>query len=166
MKPERVDECMLQYKEYSARCEFLQHEIHELENLAEQLRTNQVNDMISLSQVITGMPHGTSISDPTGKLGILLAEGYENDFIKQVEAEIVQKQKEYRMKISTVVFVDAWVKVLTIRERYVIENKKIGSMYWRELIAGFKKEFGEVYSRQGLKKIMDNAMKKIYNVAK
>ena len=69
MQREAVDQCLANYREYSARCSFLEHEIEELKLLAEKLRNSAVADAITITAQMTGMPHGTEITDPTGKIG-------------------------------------------------------------------------------------------------
>ena len=165
MQPDKVDECLAHYREYSARCDFLQHEVHELKSLVERLRSTAVEDAVTITQVLTNMPHGTDLSCPTESLAIKFADGYVPGYIRGVEEEIRRRENEYRMKFPTIVFVDAWLKVLNRRERFVIENKTIGGMFWRELVIEYKREFGEEYSRQGLKKIRDRAVEKIHKVA-
>lgn len=165
MTIEQVDECLAHYREYKARCEFLENEIRELKAVLEDMKSSIVEDNVSITQAITGMPHGTSVSDPTGKLGILIADGFLPPFIKDCERDIAAKEKELRFKRPVTIFVEAWLITLNKRERFVIENKTIGGMFWRDLVVIFKNEFGEEYSRQGLKKIRDNAMSKIYHIA-
>ena len=165
MRPETVDQCLANYKEYTARCTFLEHEIHELRFLVEQLRSTAIEDAVTITQVMNGMPHGTGISDPTGRLGSKFADGYVPAYIDDIEKEIKEREQEYRFKYPTIVFVDAWLKVLNRRERFVVEHKTIGGMFWRELVVEYKNEFGEEYSRQGLKKIRDRAIVKIHKVA-
>ena len=165
MKPEMVDQCLANYREYSARCTFLEHEIHELRLLADRMRNNAIAESVHITSVMTGMPHGTEISDPTGRLAIEFADGYTPEHVVQVEKEIKRLDAEYHLKITTVIFVDAWLKALNRRERYIIENKTIGGMFWRELIAGYNKEFGELYSKETMKRIRNAALEHIYKVA-
>lgn len=165
MQPDQVDECLTHYKEYSARCAFLECEIRELKSLAERLRSTAIEDAVTITQVLTDMPHGTCLSCPTERIAVKFADGYTPDYIREIEHEIRKRENEYRSKFPTVVFVEAWLKVLNRRERFIVENKTIGGMFWRELAIEYKKEFGEEYSRQGLKKIRDRAIAKIHKVA-
>ena len=165
MQREAVDQCLANYREYSARCSFLEQEINELKLLAEKLKGSAVADAVTITAQMTGMPHGTEITDPTGKIAIKFADGYTPDYIVEIDREIRKLENERRAKMSTIVFVDAWLKALCKRERFVIENKVIGGMFWRELIYAYKSEFGEEYSKQGMKKIKDRALERIYKVA-
>ena len=165
MTPELVDKHLENYQEYSARCTFLMEEIRELKELGKKLESTAISDAVHITSVMTGMPHGTEITDPTGRIAIQFADGYKPEYIAQIEKEIKILESEYKMKNSTVVFVDAWLKALTKRERYIIENKVIGGMVWRDLIAGYNAEFGVMYSKSGMKNLKDAAMEKIYKVA-
>ena len=167
MKPEQVDECLRNYKEYSARCEFLQHDIHEMKMLVERLRQNALTDAVSISSPsLSGMPHGNDISDPTGNVAIKFADGFVPQYIVDMEKEIQAKEAEYREKFPTIVFVEAWLKALNARERLIVEGKMINGLFWRELVNAYRNEFDEVYSKHGLKGILDRALDKIYKVAK
>ena len=165
MQREIVDQCLENYREFSARCSFLEQEINELRILAEKLKSSAMTDAITITAQMTGMPHGTGITDPTGRIAMKFADGFTPDYIKEIEREIRTLEEERRTKLSTIVFVDAWLKALNKRERFVIENKVIGGMFWREMIFAYKAEFGDEYSKQGMKKIKDRAMERIYKVA-
>jgi len=165
MNAEKVDEFLLNYREYAARCDFLEKEIKELERLAAEMRSTFIEDNVSITQVLSDMPRGSNISDPTGRLAMMAVSGYTPDYIREIENEITQKKSEYRFKLPVVVFVESWLNVLTPRERFVIEKKTIAGMFWRDIVVAFKKEFGEEYSRHGLKNIRDNAIIKIHKIA-
>lgn len=165
MQKESVDLMLGNYREYTARCEFLEQEIRELERIAADLRRTMITDALSGSQNLSGMPHGTSVSSPTERIAIKFADGYVPDYIVDIEKEIASKKDELCRKTPTVVFVTAWLKGLSEKERFVIESKTIGGAFWRELIYAYQQRFGEVYSKQGLKKIRDRALEKIYRIA-
>ena len=165
MQPERVDEMLANYREYAARVAYLSEAVKQTERLCASLHQNVVEDSISITQVISDMPRGTAISDPTGRLGSMLAEGYVPEHIRQAEADLESMKLEIRSKENVVVFVEAWLKGLSDRERFVIEHKVIAGMYWREMIPIYKREFGDEYSKQGLKRIKAKALEKIYRIA-
>lgn len=165
MTPELVDKHLENYREYSARCTFLEEEIKELQELKRKLENTAISDAVHITSVMTGMPHGTEITDPTGRIAIQFADGFKPEHIKQIDEEIRKLEAERRAKISTVIFVNAWLKVLTEREMYIVENKVIGGMVWRDLIAGYNAKFGVMYSKSGMKNLKDAAMEKIYKVA-
>lgn len=167
MLPEQVDECFRNYKEYSARCEFLFHEIEDMKKTVDKMKQQAIDDAVSIaSPALTGMPHGHSISKPTENVAVKFADGYVPQHIADAEEEIRQKHEEYRAKYSTVLFVEAWMKALNARENLIVRGKLIDGLFWRELVTMYRNAFGEEYTKHGLKRILDAALEKIYRVAK
>ena len=71
MKPERLNEIMKKYRSNKARYAYLCSQLDMLHRFLERCESQMVNDQISMSQAITGMPHGSSIGDPTGRLATM-----------------------------------------------------------------------------------------------
>ena len=164
MQKEAVKQMLQSYREDKARCQYLDNEIPQLEKMAEALRSEMIDDAVSITQVISDMPRGTSVSDPTGKLGALFAAGYTPEHIRQVEKQIKAKKRERARKQVTVTLVDSALTGLTDRERFVVERKFIDGMFWRELIEAYKAAFEMHYSKSALKKITDAALDKISRI--
>lgn len=164
--PSTVDKMIGNYREYIARCAYLEHDIKEAERLLVDLRNSIVEDSVNITVNFSDMPHGQGISDPTGRLGLMLASGYETDYVKQLEQDINARKMELREKIPTVSFVTAWIRALDNKERLIIQEKVIGGLSWRQMVFSFQKCFGDIYSQQGLKRIKGTAMQKIYTIAK
>lgn len=165
MQRESVDTMMSNYNTHLARCEYLQHEIQELERLAARARETMVEDSIHVTPTLSGIPHGTDISDQTGRLAMMFADGGVTDRVKQIEEEIATKKRELDEKRVTVFFVRAWLKALNEKERLVVEKQVIDKLFWRDVVRFYEHTFGEAYSKHGLKKIRDDAMEKIYQIA-
>ena len=166
MKAEIINEALSSYLERLSRCEFLESEIKILREMLEKAEMEMVNDEVSLSQELTGMPHGTSIGDPTGKLGLRLACGFESWTVKQIKEELSKLQDEYNTLKYWVSFVQAWLKCLTDKERALIEMKYIQKLSWDEIINNYQKEHGQRYGRSGMKLQVQKAMEKVYKIAK
>ena len=166
MVQERVDLMLLNYREYVARCEYLETDIKETERLILQMRDSLVEDMIVITFRMTGMPIPQGVSDPTGKVGDMVIAGYDTPFIREAEGAVNIMRRELAEKIPTVLFVNAWVRALDNKERFIIEQKTFGGLSWRQLIYAFRIQFGDAYTQQGLRRIKDSAMQKIYSVAK
>jgi len=164
MQKEAVKQMLQSYREDRARCAYLENEIPQLEQMAEALRTEMVDDAVSITQVISDMPRGTSVSDPTGKLGALFAAGYTPDHIRQVEKQIRAKKRELAKKRITVTLVDSAMEGLTDRERFVAERKFIDGMFWRELIEAYKNRFEMLYSKNALRNLSDTALDKMCRI--
>ena len=165
MTPEKVDELMGLYVEHSARCEFLEREIRMLKRSLTVAMAEMVDDEVSLSQELTGMPHGSGTSDPTAILGIKLAEGHVSWTVEQIEKEIAGMEKELEQKRWTVVFVQAWMKCLNERERLLVEHKVLRKESWSEIGAAYTERYAIVLSKTGMKNIIERAMDKVYTVA-
>ena len=165
MKAENINEALSCYLERLARCEFLENELAMLHEMLETSEKEMINDEVSLSQEITGMPHGTSIGDPTGKLGLRLACGFESWTVKQIKEEIAKLQEEYNTLRYWVVFVQAWLKCLTDKERMLIEMKYIQKLSWDEIINKFQKEYGQRYGKSGMKILVQKSLEKVYKIA-
>lgn len=166
MHPIKVDMMLENYREYSARCEYLEMQIGETERLIEEMKGQIVEDSVKITPVLNGMPHGQQgMGDPTGVLGGRLAEGYKTDHIREAEEELERMKVEYYAKLPTVMFVNAWIKALSNKELFVIENKTFGGVSWRQLAFMFHREFGDMYSQDGMRRIRKQAMEKIYKVA-
>ena len=95
MQKESVDAMLSNYREHLARCEYLECEIPELERLAASMRETMVEDTVSCTQVISDMPRGMSISDPTGRLAMMFASGGVTEHVRQkVPVSLFSKARE------------------------------------------------------------------------
>lgn len=166
MQREAVKQMLQNYREDKARCQYLENEIPQLERLVEELRSTMIEDSVSITQVISDMPRGTSISDPTGRLGMLFASGYVPDHICKVEDEIKIKKREMGNKLITVTLVDSAMTGLSDREKFVIQKKYIDGVFWRELIDSYKDRFDMIYSKSALKKVLDTGLTKMARIMK
>lgn len=165
MHRESVDLMLANYRETLARCGFLEKQIPVLEQKAASMRKTMVEDSIYVAQSLSGMPHGTNISDPTARVAVKFASGEVTDEVRQIEEEIVQKRCELVQKQTSVAFVEAWLESLNAKERLIIERQVIDKLYWREVVRHYEVSFGEIYSKHALKDMRDKAMQKIYRIA-
>lgn len=165
MNHDRVMECLAKYREYSARCSYLQMEIPRLEALVQQLRNDIVDNEVHITQVISDMPRGSSTSDPTGKLAAKLANGYEPGYIEEIEEEIRQKKAELKHKDVVVWSVETALKSLTPKERFLVEHKYIQEDFWRNIVDGFNSSFNEGYNNKDtLKRMLDRGLETMERV--
>lgn len=153
------------YREYAGRCMYLEFMIAKKEAELRSLQQTLIEDSVSCTQVISDMPRGGALSDPTARLGAAVADGYESDQIKQVKAEIEALQNELDAKQPTILFVSALLEGLSEKERWIVEKQVIDGAYWREVIFGYRTKFGDTYSKDGLKRIKKAALQKLYRIA-
>lgn len=77
MQPEQVREMLDNYRQFQGRCEYLELYIRQMQDDIEAL-THDVAEGLALSgnRELDGMPHGTTVSNPTERMGVMLASGY------------------------------------------------------------------------------------------
>ena len=166
MTHEKVDEMLKSYRFEIGRCGHLEVEIRQTEVEIERVKHEAAEEVASLqSPQLTGMPHGTSISSPTERAGIALASGWKPDYLKQMEKDLAEMQKEYNQRRLTVAFVSSWLQGLTERERWIVEHQVIDGEFWKDVMAGYKSRYGEESSKDSLKRLKSRAMEKIYAMA-
>lgn len=166
MLPEKADQMLRDYKVFLGRCKYLSALIREMKADAAAWRENLADELSGVgAQNLDGMPHGTSVGNPTERLGIMLADGYVVDGLRDLEKQIAEYERELKDKSITLHFVEAWLDGLTEKERWIVQMQVIEGAYWREIIMEYHRRYGEEYSREGLKKIRDAAVRKIHQMA-
>lgn len=166
MTKEKVDETLKAYRMDVGRCGHLQTEISRLEKDIKRASAMMDEDIASIkSQQLTGMPHGSTVGNPTERLGMMLASGWISDEIREMQNELKQMQQEYEHRYFTVMFVTAWLNGLPEHERWIVEHQVIDGDYWKKVIAEFNVSFREYRSKDCLKRLKQRAMDKIYRMA-
>lgn len=166
MTAERVNEMLHNYREYLGRCKHLEIEIAQAEKaLKSSIATAREDAAAPGGQNLDGMPHGTTVGNPTERIALMFADGRYPKYIEDIAADLKELKEEYRQKSPTVVFVEAWLLGLTERERWIIEQQVIDGVTWRELASQHEKLFGEQRTKEGLKKLRARALEKIYRMA-
>ena len=166
MTRDQVDETLKIYRATEARVAYLRSQ---LEILQEYLRKNEnsvVNDGVSLSQAITGMPHGSGVGDPVGNLALRIAMGKTSVFVQQVRKEIEPVERELRLKQYILSFTDAWLMALNEREEKIVTLKMIDGKSWAEILTALNSGGGPRWSKHTIQRIFDNGMEKVYEAAK
>jgi hypothetical protein len=118
MVPATIDRMISEYKRNVARAGHLQTEIKRLE-----LHIAEVNEAeCGLGATVNdGMPHGSKVGDPTGSKGAALADG--RALCAEELKELKAAQDELKYLELEILFVNNWIKVLSAREKFVIEKQ-------------------------------------------
>ena len=163
---EKVNRLLKEYRVQLGRCKYLERLIPLLEAEVETMKRSLAEESISIrGAALDGLPHGNDPSDPTQTIGLLLASGYQPDYLKKKEEELRLAQVEYRKRSPNVIFVEAWLKGLSPREKWVVENHIIDSLTWNEMIKDYERTFGETRTKRCLQQIKKQALEKIYSFA-
>ena len=164
---ERIETILKEYKACLGRCNHLKTEMSVLERQIETVKIDTAETLASPKpRVLSDMPRGTQIGNPTEKYGGMLADGYKTAEQVLLEAKLAEYQAEYDDKISTVEYVNSWMSGLSDRERVVIRSNMIDGESWRETANVYNQKFGDAVSKDTLKRIKDRAMDKIAEMAK
>lgn len=166
MTRDEIEERLKTYRFEVGRCGHLLNEIELTKREIEAAKSGLAGDLAGpAAQVITDMPRGTSVGNPTEKIGIMLASGYKSDEIQELEAKLGELLAEYTERKKTVDYVESWLGGLPERERWMIEMQVVDGVIWREIITKYPEKFGEYRSKDTLKRIRDKAFEMIIDMA-
>ena len=166
MNPEKFDELLKNYRVTKARIARLRETKTMLERFMRICSSNMVNDMVSLSQAITGMPHGSGNGDPTGRLATDLASGKASEFVKQIQSELTDVNLELIRIEPQARNVEIALGALGERERELVIMKNIDEYSWAEIIHQMNTKFGVTYTKRTLQRLIERAMDKAYEVVR
>ena len=164
---ESVDNALKTYIDDKARMLHLAIEIAELTRRFNIAVNNLAGDEAGpKAQVITDMPHGTGVTNPTEQIAIKVASGWLPPEIKEMRNELRNLQAEYNIASERVKYVDVWLGALSDREHWIILHQVMQGEYWRDVIMDYGKQFGGYVTKDSLKFLRARAYKRIYAVAK
>ena len=166
MSPQNLLEKLKNYRTSWARRAYLQSQLQELEQLLKICQSEMINDQVSMSRAITGMPHGSGTGDPTGRLAMDIASGKVTDFVKQIQDEITHVQEELLKVAPDVHTVELILNALNDRERIVLEMKMIDDRPWAEILTRMNRQYNNSYSKRSLQRLLDRAMEKACGIVK
>jgi len=166
MLPERAEQMLKEYKACVGRLGYLRKAIPEAEADIEAWRHSLAADLANSGGVnMDGMPHGTSVGNPTERMGLMLATGYEPADLKAAEKRLAEMTTELREKEMVVVFVEAWVSGLTSREKWLIERIYFEQQTYSEIITAYRAEYGTATNKDGIRRAKKQTLEKIYAMA-
>ena len=166
MTRERVDEMLKAYRFELGRCGHLAAEIQIKQRQLDAERRDFVETLAAPKpQQITDMPRGTTMSNPTERIGGMLADGYRSPEYRAIEGQIAEMEAELNQRSDVVMHVQAWLSGLPQREKLIIECQVIDGVYWRDVAKRYRQTFEEDVSKDTLKRLRDRAMDMIYKMA-
>ena len=162
MTIDQVDRIMSDYKKNVARACFLRAQIRALELNIEDVEAAEIDIG---TRPLSDMPRGTGVGDPTAHKAILLASGFESEEFRLLKNDLNQQTRELHMTEISIEYVEAWLQVLTDRERWVVERQTFDKMTWRDSTASYNEHFSDYIGKDQLKRIKAKAREKIYEIA-
>ena len=112
-------------------------------------------------------PPGGGPGDPTARVAVKYASGYEPGYIRGMEADLNRMRDEMRECETVCRYVDAWRGALNERERLVIDRHMIGGETYAETLEALAAQYPAcgVTSVDGIKCLNRRAMERIYAAA-
>ena len=166
MTRDAVDKLLSEARQNKGRLKHLEAEMARLDAEIALARRNLSYDAaVAHSYELSDMPRGTAISQPTERIGLQLASGWEPDYIKAREQEKMLYEQEKNERYLNDMFVTAWLKGLPERERWLIETQVIDGVFWRDVLIRYRQKFGTDASKDTLQRVKARAMEQIYEMA-
>lgn len=166
MTPLRLDELLKNHRSRKARLAYLNAEIVTLNRWLALCESESITDRVSLSQAISGMPHGSGIGDPTGRLATDIASGEVSRFVKQIQDEIQRVTDEISAIKPEIDIIEAVLMGLMDREREVVVLKMIDDRDWGDVVEQMNGMHNGAYSKRTLQRLYERAMEKAYEIVK
>ena len=166
MSPERLETILKDHPVKKARYAYLTREMESLRRWLSVCKGEMVNDLVSMSQALTGMPHGTTPGDNVGRLATDIASGKVSVFVRQIEEDMDQCKREMDKIAPDIRTVDIVLSALGEREREIFTMRAIMDMSWAEILTRVNDNHNNSYSKRSLQRLYDRASQKAADVVK
>lgn len=161
---EEINDMLTQYNSNLARSMYLEAELVKLRRILAIAENEAMSTEAVCVQQYTGMPHGSGVSDPTAQIGGKYADGYQPDYITELQADVRSMEDEHARKSYAVRCVQSWLLALGPLERYIVEHQMIGGEPWEMVAAGYEKSYSVSASRSSLRRRKKSALGRIYGI--
>lgn len=166
MLPEQAERMLAQYRRCVGRCAFLKKTIAEAEADIALWRRNLAEDLVrSGGTDLDGMPHGTTVGNPTERMALMLATGYEPQDLQDAEAQLIPLRDELREKEMVLCFVEAWMEGLTSKEQWLIEQLYFEGYTYNETAHAYADKYGVPISRDGIRRMKKATVQRVAEMA-
>lgn len=166
MSPQELTEILKNYRSNRARYAYLQSQIEMLERFLRKCQGEMIEDQVSMSQAITGMPHGSTVGDPVSRLALDIASGKVTPFVKQIQEEIAKIQAEIQKLFPDLRTVEIILEGLNDRERILFEMKMIDDYSWSDIVKEMNKKYNGSYAKRSLQRLCERAVDKAYEIVR
>ncbi|MBQ7519863.1 MAG: hypothetical protein IJU12_06065 [Clostridia bacterium] len=166
MRADTVDRMLTDYRRCAARRDFLRVEITRAEEEMKRAEERLVEENVLPGRGLD-VPSGTGVGDPTARMAVRFLSGYRPAYMQEMAGDIRRLKDEMGECDWVCRAVNAWRGALSDRERLVIDRHVIGGESYSEVLAAFALAYPgtAVTSRDGLRRIKNRAMEKVYQAA-
>jgi len=167
MLPERAEQMLRDYKNNVGRSGFLKKAIEEAEVDVALWESRLAEDLVGSGGAnLDGMPHGTTVGNPTERMALMLATGYEPEDLKDAKKRLEEMRRELRELDMVVFFVETWLEGLSTKEHWLIEQVYFEGSTYNEAARAYADRYGIQVSRDGIRRMKKAAVDKIIKMAK
>ena len=165
MDREQIEGMIREYQANVGRCAHLDTQIRELEQGVRRALSVMIEEEILPGIGLDGMPHGNTVRRPTEEVACKYADGYIPEDIQHMQAKLERLAQDREGFANQVSYVDAWMKALNEKQRWIIRHQMIDQESWREIASAYTQSYGEIISKNTLKRMKDRAMDIIVGIA-
>lgn len=158
MQLEQILEKLSAYQQNKGRLAVLEVQISEMKILIQNATGSLLSDLVLKSPEEENMPHGNLPTSQVENIACKLADGWVSAEIKEMEAELKWLVQEWEKLKIQVAYVDAWLRGLNEKQRFVIVRQVIMADSWREVVSGYRQKFGDSVSKETVKRIRIKAL--------
>ena len=148
----RVEDLLRAYKSNQCRIKQLQAKAEALTAQIEYETAQHYAAQTLGAQQYDCMPRGTATTDPTATNACMRA-----DLVLPSEIHAMQRERQ-RLEVTianiqvSVTYVDAWLESLNERDRYIVRQKTVEGVSWRDLEVEFEEEWGYHFSNSTMRR--------------
>lgn len=166
MRREQVKRMLESYRQCKARRESLGLEIEMARRQLAAARERMEADAVLPGHELAAA-RGGGTGDPTARLAVRFASGYQPRYILEMAGDIRRMEDEQRECEAVCRCVDAWRGVLNERELLVLDRHVIGGESYADVLEDYARQFSAtaLTSLDGVKCVNKRAIQKIYAAA-
>ena len=162
MQREQVKRMLESYRQCRARRVSLAAEIELAERQLAEARERMTEEAVLPGHDLACVPGGGT-GDPTARLAVKFASGYQPRYILEMAGDLRRMRDEMRECETACRCVEAWRGVLNERELLVLDRHVIGGESYADVLEAFARQFPStaLTSLDGVKCVNKRAISKI-----
>lgn len=158
VQEEQLLSSLSEYNARKGKCAFVEAQIEDLERMIREAYATLISGQVLASAEQDGMPRGNQVSRTVENLAVRLADGWLPNDLRDMNEELSRLYRQRDILKSQVARVEAWLKGLNDRQRFVIERQVIQGESWKDVTIQYRKMFGDSASKRTTQRIRDTAI--------
>ena len=164
MTEKQIRDMLTRYKPTAGRIKHLEIEAEELKIKLGRAREEAIDALAGPhSANLDGLPRGGGISDPTGRLGVKLADGAPvSAEVTALEERLKDIEEALDISRNDMRYMNTWISILLDRELLLVNRKLIEGQTWPEVARGYQERFGDEMNEKTLRRMLKGAIHQIW----